>query len=256
MIPGTISKVTEGVTPCGDTIKVFNDLVKISGTGTINTIIPGLGIAQGQFLMIVPLDGQIELGSKGNILGNVTISKLRVITLIFSKSLQKWLIAGAIGFEEEEEMETFYIPFNQANFTADNGGTWTVSNQTIYTNLYYVHGRRVTISIVIGFSQIGPANTVRTIRMRLPDAVSNIAKQGPLSNYPNNATGFMGTAIVSPDLANISVAAIPAYCGVTGGPIDTPTFGNLAIALNSGNFPASPTGGFVILATCTYILAE
>lgn len=255
MIPGSISKVSEGQVNCADRIKVYNDFVHVFGTGTINWISPGLGTAQGQFLMLVPRDGDINLGTNGNISGGMKVKKLHVAYLVYSKPLQMWLLSTAVPSEDEEEnVESVYIPFDPANFVADGpGAAWVPRGDLVYGNMYYIHGKRVTINVVIGWSSITPAGGVRTIRMRLPQAVSNIAVQGPFGGSPSSATGFVGSSIVSTDIDAITPNALPTYCGVGHLPTAAP-WPNISITSATGNFPATPTNGFVILATATYIL--
>ena len=42
--------------------------MKVTGTTAINTIIPGIGPGQSQFLILIPVDGSVILGTSGNIL--------------------------------------------------------------------------------------------------------------------------------------------------------------------------------------------
>lgn len=96
MIPGSVSKLTEAAVASAATITAKADLVRVSGSTTINTIIPGLGTAQGQFLILVPTDGAVTLGTSGNILVGIAMAQNRAVFLAFSKPLGKWLINSGV----------------------------------------------------------------------------------------------------------------------------------------------------------------
>lgn len=92
MIPGTVSKVSEQTVASAATITAKADVVKVTGTTTINTIIPGLGTAVGQLLILIPTDGAVTLGTSGNILVGLATSQNRACFLVYVKSLGKWVI--------------------------------------------------------------------------------------------------------------------------------------------------------------------
>lgn len=93
MIPGAVSKVNESSVLSATTIFVKSDLVRITGSTQIETIMSSL---QGSSIMIflVPVDGNIVLGTSGNILVGATLIQNRLHVLIFSKSVNKWYIHG------------------------------------------------------------------------------------------------------------------------------------------------------------------
>lgn len=92
MIPGSVSKLSEATVASADKIFAKADIVYVSGSTTINTIVPGLGTAQSQFLMIVSTDGAITLGTAGNIAVGLATIQNRACVLMFSKKLGKWVI--------------------------------------------------------------------------------------------------------------------------------------------------------------------
>lgn len=95
MIPGTQSKVSESVVASADVIQVKSDLARITGATAINTVLsPLMGSAMITFL--VPVDGNIVLGTTGNILVGATLIVNRVYMLIWSKTLNKWYIHGVV----------------------------------------------------------------------------------------------------------------------------------------------------------------
>jgi hypothetical protein len=96
MIPGSVSKLVEQSVASAATITAKADIVKVSGTTQINTIIPGLGTSHGQFLVSVPTDGAVTLGTSGNILVGIAAAQNRAVFLVFVKSLGKWLINSGV----------------------------------------------------------------------------------------------------------------------------------------------------------------
>jgi len=92
MIPGTVSKLSEQTVASADTITAKADILYVTGAVQVNTIRPGLGIAQSQFLLLVATDGAVVLGATGNILVGISASQNRSVLLTWSKKLQKWII--------------------------------------------------------------------------------------------------------------------------------------------------------------------
>lgn len=92
MIPGSVSKCSESTVASAATIYAKADIVHVTGTTQINNIIPGLGTAVGQFLLLVAVDGAITLGTSGNILVGIALAQNRSCLLVYSKKLGKWTI--------------------------------------------------------------------------------------------------------------------------------------------------------------------
>lgn len=95
MIPGSVSKLSETTLPFAATITAKADIVHIVGAGTINTIIPGLGTAVSQFLVLNSNAASV-LGTTGNIAVGLTMVINRPVFLVWSKKLQKWLINSGV----------------------------------------------------------------------------------------------------------------------------------------------------------------
>lgn len=96
MIPGSISKMTEATVASAATVYAKTDIMHVTGSTQINTIIPGLGTAQGQFLVLNPVSGALTLGTSGNIAVGVALVQNRPAILVYSKTAQKWLIESGV----------------------------------------------------------------------------------------------------------------------------------------------------------------
>ena len=92
MIPGSVSKMTEATLASNATINPKTDIVKLTGTTTINQINPALGAAQSQFLVLVPVDGAITLGTAGNIAVGLALVQNRAVFMVYVRSIGKWII--------------------------------------------------------------------------------------------------------------------------------------------------------------------
>lgn len=95
MIPGSVSKMTEMSVPFAATITAKADIVNIVGAGTVNTIIPGLGTRQSQFL-VLNSNAATVLGTSGNIAVGLTMVINRPVFLVYSKAAGKWLINSGV----------------------------------------------------------------------------------------------------------------------------------------------------------------
>jgi hypothetical protein len=96
MIPGAVSKMTESQVASATTITVKSDIVKITGTTAIQTILPGLGTAQSQFVILVPVDGGVVLGTSGNIAVGLTAAQNRALFMVYVRTLAKWVIQSGV----------------------------------------------------------------------------------------------------------------------------------------------------------------
>jgi hypothetical protein len=96
MIPGTVSKLSETTVASAASIEANADVVKVTGSTQINTIQPGLGPGQSQFLVLVPIDGAITLGTTGNILVGIAAAQNRAVFLVFVRSMNKWLVNSGV----------------------------------------------------------------------------------------------------------------------------------------------------------------
>jgi len=96
MIPGSVSKLTESQTASGPVIKAATDVLKVTGSTAIQTITPGLGIAQSQFLILIPTDGPLVLGTSGNIAVGLTAAQNRALFLAYVRTMGKWVIQSGV----------------------------------------------------------------------------------------------------------------------------------------------------------------
>jgi hypothetical protein len=96
MIPGSVSKLSEMTVASAATITAKADIVHVTGSTAVNTVIPGLGTAVSQFLVLNPTDGALTLGTSGNIAVGVALVQNRPAIMIWSKKLQKWLIESGV----------------------------------------------------------------------------------------------------------------------------------------------------------------
>jgi len=96
MIPGTVSKMTQSTVASAATIIVKTDIVLLTGATQVNTINPGLGAGQSQFLVLIPVTGSVILGTSGNILVGLTAVVNRALYLVWVKSLGKWVINSGV----------------------------------------------------------------------------------------------------------------------------------------------------------------
>lgn len=96
MIPGTTSKLSEATVASTTSIDVKTDLILVSGTTDIATIIPHFGGGFSGILFLVPIDGTVNLLTTGNIAVAVACAVDRVTMLVFSKTEGNWK-PGAIS---------------------------------------------------------------------------------------------------------------------------------------------------------------
>jgi hypothetical protein len=96
MIPGSVSKLTESQVASATSITAKTDIVKVTGSTAIQTILPGLGTAQSQFLILVPVDGAITLGTSGNINVGIAAAINRAVFMVYVRSLSKWVINSGV----------------------------------------------------------------------------------------------------------------------------------------------------------------
>ncbi len=96
MIPGTTSKLSETTVASAASIVAKSDIVLVTGTTQVNTIVPNFGGGFGGFLVLVPTAGSVILGTSGNILVGITAVINRAVFLVYVKSLGKWVINSGV----------------------------------------------------------------------------------------------------------------------------------------------------------------
>lgn len=94
MFPGRQSKITEENVASATTIIVKSDLIRITGSTQIETILSPLLLSGtgGVTVMIVAVDGAVVIGTSGNVLVGVTLTQNRLYVLTYSNIVDKWYI--------------------------------------------------------------------------------------------------------------------------------------------------------------------
>lgn len=93
MFPGSVSKLSESTLASAASISPKTDLVNLTGSTQVNTIVPALfGGRTASILWVIPKDGNLVFGTSGNILVGATVAQNRVCTLVYSESNDKWSI--------------------------------------------------------------------------------------------------------------------------------------------------------------------
>ncbi len=96
MIPGTTTKLSESGVTATTSIDVKTDLIRVTGTTSIATIVGHFGGGFSGILFIVPLTGSLATTTAGNIAKVVTMLSNQVTVLVYSKSTSLWY-PGAIS---------------------------------------------------------------------------------------------------------------------------------------------------------------
>lgn len=95
MIPGVQSKLSESVVASATTINVSTDMVRITGSTTIQTILSPL-MGSGMMVVLMPVDGAVTLGTSGNILVGIAMAQNRAVWLVWNKTAGKWYINSGV----------------------------------------------------------------------------------------------------------------------------------------------------------------
>jgi hypothetical protein len=97
MFPGTTSKLSEGTLASAASINVKTDIVLLTGTTAVNTIIPNFGGGFSGFCILIPTNAAgVTLGTSGNILVGIAAVQNRAVWLVYVKSLAKWVINSGV----------------------------------------------------------------------------------------------------------------------------------------------------------------
>lgn len=90
MIPGVVGRLSESVLAAATTISPKTDLVRLTGTTAIATIVPpGTGVG-GNLLFVVPTGGNVATTTAGNISVVQTMLNNQLTVLVYSKLANKW----------------------------------------------------------------------------------------------------------------------------------------------------------------------
>lgn len=96
MIPGTTSKLSESTVASAASIVAKTDVVKVTGTTQINTIQPNFMGGFSGFLILIPVDGAVTLGTSGNINVGIACVQNRAVFMCYLKSTGKWYINSGV----------------------------------------------------------------------------------------------------------------------------------------------------------------
>lgn len=98
MIPGRMSKTTEDVVASAATIVVKADLVRITGSTAIDTILCPelLSVQGGAIVYLVAVDGAVTVSTSGNVLVGTSLAQNRAYCFIYSARAAKWYIQGVV----------------------------------------------------------------------------------------------------------------------------------------------------------------
>lgn len=97
MFPGSTTKLSEELIASATTIYPKADLIRLSGTTAVATIVPTFGGGFSGILFIVPITaGGVATTTAGNIAAVVTMPINQVTVLVYSKLTGKWY-PGAIS---------------------------------------------------------------------------------------------------------------------------------------------------------------
>lgn len=95
MIPGQQSKVSDSVVASAATITVKSDVVRITGSTQIDTILSPLQ-GSGIVVILIPTDGSVVLSTAGNILVGITMAQNRATWMVWNKVTGKWYINSGV----------------------------------------------------------------------------------------------------------------------------------------------------------------
>ena len=96
MIPGTTSKLSESTLASAASISPKTDIVLVTGSTQINTIIPSFGGGFSGFVILIPTAGAVTLGTSGNINVGIAMAQNRAVWLVYVRSLGKWIINSGV----------------------------------------------------------------------------------------------------------------------------------------------------------------
>ncbi len=95
MIPGTQTRLTKSTVASADTISVRTDIIKVTGSTQINTILSPL-MGTPMMVVLIPVDGAVVLGTTGNILVGITMAVNRAVWLVWDNTVGKWYINSGV----------------------------------------------------------------------------------------------------------------------------------------------------------------
>ena len=96
MYPGQVARLTEDVVASTTSITQTADLMRITGSTAIATIVPKTIGVGGTMVVLVPTDGAVATTTAGNIAVVVSMPQNRATLLVYCKATEVWY-PGAIS---------------------------------------------------------------------------------------------------------------------------------------------------------------
>lgn len=90
MIPGTTTKVSEFALASTTVLDPKTDVVFLTGTTGIDTIIPHFGGGFSGLVILIPLDGDVNVSTTGNVALATTCYQNAAMMFIYSKTHETW----------------------------------------------------------------------------------------------------------------------------------------------------------------------
>ena len=95
MIPGTVTRLSSQVVASAATIKAKSDVIRLTGSVQIDTIVPAFGKQFCQFLCIIP-SAAVTLSAAGNIAVGIAAAINRAVFLVYEPVTDKWYIDNGV----------------------------------------------------------------------------------------------------------------------------------------------------------------
>lgn len=89
MFPGTTTKLSEQTVASTTTVDVQSDIITVTGTAEIDTLVPHFGGGFSGIVFLVPL-GAFTMATTGNIALAVTGVVGKALTMVYSSLQNKW----------------------------------------------------------------------------------------------------------------------------------------------------------------------
>lgn len=93
-IGGSVDRCTEETVASATSIIADSDVIRLTGSTAVQTILPRSGFSQS--LVLIPVDGTVVLGTSGNILVGISAVINRAVHMTFVKSMNKWVINSGV----------------------------------------------------------------------------------------------------------------------------------------------------------------
>lgn len=92
MIPGMVGRFRElTIVAAASVGPIQAEVVRVSGTTGINTIVPNFGGQFAQEIRLIGITGDVALGTTGNVLAAATVTSTGMTILTYVPSLGYWV---------------------------------------------------------------------------------------------------------------------------------------------------------------------